>query len=235
MWFPLPDPILADGGWVSVVFLVVMFLGWIMNLLSKQKKLPLPVRGRRRQPLRRAGDDQLQSEIDNFLQEVGGGRPRERVEEVAIEIVADEDRSPRRKRRPQQRPQSLPSEQPPTPMKSTPVESKSGRLSERHMKSSIGSQRLGSGLREHVADHMADDHIDDLVEQDLDHSVGSDWATHGERLGTGAGDVEFAQPAGETTLAQVTSQEIVNLLRNPATIRQAIIISEILSPPKSRR
>ncbi|MCH7870604.1 MAG: hypothetical protein IID33_02785 [Planctomycetes bacterium] len=99
MWFPWPDPILAANGWLSTVILIVMFLGWIMNLLSKQNKPAPPALGRRRQPPRRGGDDQLQSEIDSFLQEVGGEQPRERVDEVAIEIVADEERRPRRERR----------------------------------------------------------------------------------------------------------------------------------------
>jgi hypothetical protein len=229
MGIPWPDPILAAAGWISVVFLVVMLLGAIMNFINKQNK-QAPARGRRRQPPRRGGDDQLQSEIDSFLQEVGGGRPRERVDEVAIEIVPDEERSLRRRQRP--RPQSRPAQQP-----SAPVEPE--QLSERHLTSSIRTRTIGRGLREHVAEYMADDHIDERVEQDMDHSVGSDWATHGEHVATGAGDVEFAPPpAGGTSpygAAPVTTHEIVNLLRNPATIRQAILVSEILSRPKSQR
>ena len=231
MWFPWPDAILAAAGWVSVVFLVVMLLGAIMNLISKQNKPAPAARGRRRQPPRRDGDDQLQSEIDSFLQEVGGGRPRERVDEVAIEIVPDEERSVRRRHRPRPRPQSRPPQQP-----SAPVEREE--LSERHLTSSIRTRTIGRGLREHVAEYMADDHIDERVEQDMDHSVGSDWATHGELVATGAGDVEFAPPPGGAPpggAALVTTDEIVNLLRNPATIRQAILVSEILSPPKFRR
>lgn len=235
MWFHLPNPILAAnlGSWMFVAVIVMMFIGWIMNLVNKQNRPAQAARGRRRQPPRR-GEGRLQSEIDSFLEEVGGRRPQRETEEVPIEIVEEEERRPPR-RPPRRRPKSRPPARPPRPSQEAAASTASPteRLSERHLKSTIGSTKLGEGLRSHLQQYMADDHVDAQVAKDLSHRVGSEWAAHPEREARGGGNIEFASPhAREAALA---ANQIASLLRNPAGVRQAILVSEILSPPKSRR
>ena len=118
-------------GFQVVAMIVMMFIGWIMNLLSK-KNQPAPARRARQREPAGPREDPLQSEIDDFLAEVGGGRRPSPAEPVLIEVVPEESR-----RRPQNRPR---------PKQSRPVEQPAQMLSERHLESYVGSTtELGGG------------------------------------------------------------------------------------------
>jgi len=226
MWFPIPDPILADGigGLGCVVVIVMMFVGWILKLINANKNRPAPAARRQGRRLAREGDGRLQSEIDTFLQEVGGRRRQvepEEFDDLTIELVPEEDQVRRPRRR---RPQSQPPKR-----RSQPVEQVSTPISERHLETTAQSTDLGAGLREHQQEFMQDDHISQEVVEDL-----------GRRTGGGASERQTArQPDVEQTtargMATSMSRGVARMLRDPATVRQAIVISEILSPPKSRR
>ena len=218
----LIQPVLADvnfGGIVCTAAIVIMIVGWILNLINSNKNRPRQAARRAGQRRANAGEDRLQSEIDSFLQEVGGGGRRQEAEELEIEIVPDSEQRqrPRRRRRPTSTPaarKSLPAQTP---------------LSERHLESSLESSQLGSDLREHVSDYMGNDHIAQDVELDQNHTVASDWAS------SGSAQQASAAPAPSGHSSPLSGQNIVQLLRNPASVRQAILVSEVLSPPKSRR
>lgn len=221
MFIAFLQPLLADGfsGFACVAVIVMMFVGWILNTINASKR-QTPAARRRPRPAR-SGDDRLQSEIDSFLQEVGGGKRRPqpshaaRDEDVELEIV-DERESPRR--RPRRRPQSRPAkpERPAAADVSTP-------LSERHLESAVSLQHLGGELQEHV-DHYMQDHSSEAAPRS---ELGSDWTKLSD---ANAGGQAGAQPEGATL-----SGGIADLLRNPVTVQQAILVNEILSPPKSRR
>jgi hypothetical protein len=227
MWFAIPDQVLAIeiGGVGCVAVIVMMFVGWIMNLVNNNKNRPAPAARRRGRRPAQAGGDQLQSEIDSFLQEVGGGRRQVEAEEfddLTIELVPEDEqvRRPRRRRRPQSQPPKR---------RSQPVEQVQTPLSERHLESTVETDDLGAGLREHLQVFKQHDHIADGVVKDL-----------GRRSGGGASERKTARrpDVGPKTVrgtAASMSDGIIKILRDPATVRQAILISEILSPPKSRR
>ncbi|MBT6154825.1 MAG: hypothetical protein HOL01_02115 [Planctomycetaceae bacterium] len=228
MWFQIPEPILAAdiGGLGCVAVIVMMFVGWIMNLVNKNKERPAQAARRQARRPPREGGERLHSEIDNFLQEVGGGRRQadvklEEFDDLEIELVPEEEqvRKPRRRRPQSQSPRR----------KSQPAEQVKTPLSERHLETTAGSSDLGGGLREHQQEFLQQDHISDEVVGDL-----------GRRTGGGAARRKTARrpdvnPEAVRGTAASMSGGIVEILRNPATVRQAILISEILSPPKSRR
>lgn len=89
-------PLLADGigTFISLLFLFIAFIGWVMNLLSgKNQPAPPPGPRPRQQPRR---DRRVQDEIEVFLRDVSQGRtpptrPVEVVEEEepALEIIEE--------------------------------------------------------------------------------------------------------------------------------------------------
>jgi|GEM_PF-1531727 hypothetical protein len=228
MWFQISDPVLAAdiGGLGCVAVIVMMFVGWIMNLVNNNKNRPAQAARRQARRPPREGGERLQSEIDNFLQEVGGGHRQaeaeaEEFDDLTIELVPEEEqvRRPRRKRQQSQPPRR----------KSQPVEQVKTPLSERHLAATAGSTDLGGGLREHQQDFLQHDHISKEVVGELGRRAGGGAA---QRKTARRSDVN--EEAARGTAASM-SGGIVEMLQNPATVRQAILISEILSPPKSRR
>lgn len=90
---------------VTIVILVISFLGWLVNLANERNK-PAP-RPRGPRPQRGARDRRIQNEIDVFLQEVGGKRkPPEEVPEVPIEVVPEEELRRRERQQRRRRPVS---------------------------------------------------------------------------------------------------------------------------------
>ena len=221
MALPLPQPVLADGQLIGfVIFVVVMIMSWIVKVIGGVNQAAPPARGRQPQPPRSRGDG-LQREIDRFLREVGGGRKR--GEEVAIEIVPEQERQrPRQKPRPKTRP---PAAQPPE----TDQHVKPGtNIAQRE---SIVSKNLGAGLREHLQEYM-ENRVEEHAEEHLSHNVEASVFEHlGEFTGGAAeqGDLET------THRSSAAARQIVSLLRDPDGIQQAILINEILSRPLTRR
>ncbi len=217
MAFPLPPQVLADGPSIGfVIVVVVMILSWIMKVIGGVKQAAPPAPGRRPQPPRGRGGG-LQREIDRFLREVGGGRKRS--EEVAIEIVPEQERQrPRQKPRPKNR-----------PLAAQPHENDQHVIPGTNIaqRESIVSKNLGTGLREHLREYM-----DDRVEEHLPHNVEASIAEH---LGKFTGGAAEQGALGTTHRSSAAARKIVSLLRDPGGIRQAILINEILSRPSTRR
>ena len=102
-------------------------------------------------------------------------------------------------------------------------------------------ERLGSGVREHLSEYMAPHRIDQSVQEHMSHS---------RTLGTGVKksvDSHFGRKQKpevkpvipiQVALAAGDSRnrtDVLAMLTNPETVKQAILVNEILSPPKSRR
>lgn len=104
----------------------------------------------------------------------------------------------------------------------------------------VRPQRLGSGVAQHVRQHI---NTKDIVEH-VSH-LGEEVAEADDKLekrihqkfdagmGNLAGDRKSAAPLAPVAQAgTVPPNELLNLLRNPRTLRQAILISEILKRPE---
>lgn len=102
------------------------------------------------------------------------------------------------------------------PASSTEVRSRpkpGQRLHDRHM---VEDRELGHGVNEHVTAHLGADHSKRWIDEDWRPAVTTEAA---ESVRSG----------------QVAADALVRLLRRPEGIRQAMLVHEILSPPKGRR
>jgi hypothetical protein len=228
-------PVLAldIGSLFAVAFLLISFVGWIMNLISAQNPPPQP----NRQPQRpRQRDRKVQTEIETFLQEAMGRRapPQKKESSEGIEII-----EPRPTRRP---PPAVPaggggvtaapaavreSHAPPTAPLVRPGAGIMGR-------ESVVAADMGSNLRSHLQDHMGP-RIGEQVDVHLPHTVTASMTSH---LGEFRADRQASPPAMVLLTPSKTAQgdaPLVAELRTPAGMRKAIVLQEILSKPRALR
>ena len=216
-----------------ILFIVISFAIWIFNLLS-QKKAKGQVDAGPKRPVGPPRDKRVQNEIDVFLKEIGGGRKIQDAQddEIFIEIVPDEERIAAQQRRrvgrtfPQHRslqPQPVTE----TPEAQPPVHQRPGSgIAERK---GPGSTDLGRDVSQHVSEHMREGMVEEHVQQHLDHDVNESVTQH---LGT-----RFQTPETQRRVDRLPQRThaIVELLHNPTGLQQAILLSEVLSPPKGLR
>lgn len=92
-------------------------------------------------------------------------------------------------------------------------------ITDRHVKSSVG-QHVDSYISEHVRKHM-DTQVDDYVKRDISDHV----AAH---IGEGS-------RAEEEATNTASAGEIRGFLKDPRSVKTAMIVNEILSPPRALR
>ncbi len=216
-----------------ILILVISFAIWIFNLINQSKAKGRVDAGPKR-PVGPPRDRRVQNEIDVFLKDIGGGRKIENAQDddIFIEIVPDEERAvtqqQRRVGRSIQRQRSLqPKPVAETPQAQPPIHQRPGSgIDERE---GPGSTDLGGGVRQHVSEHMRDGMVAEHVQQHLTHDVNEGVTQH---LGISRRDLKTQQRV-EQSPPKV--HPIVKLLHNPSGMRQAILLSEVLSPPKGLR
>ena len=192
---------------IYAIIVVIWILSWIVKAI-KGENAAGQAGGQPRQPAR-PRNKRLSDEIDVFLKEVGGAR------------------RPRRRRPPP--PEEVPieivsdTERPPQRRRVKPGEAISRRQGP-------GSQDLGAEVRGHVKEHMAAGRVEQEVARDLGRGVQSSVARH---LGTfrAGRSTESQRPAATSG----TAAQIVQMLRDRDGVRQAVLLSEILSQPKGLR
>lgn len=189
------------GGAIFVVFALISFVSWIANQLNSGK--PKPQARPQNRPAPRAKNPQIQREIDRFLREATGQKPRAEVDVDEIEIVeAPRRRRPPAKRKAGERRRPAVTADSPSSLKRRPGQ----RLSERHLAPAAPSAV--------AADHLT---------QDVAQSVAAHLGVFAAGRGT----------AGRTkNRAEAQAAELVSLLRSPKGIRSAIIMQEILQRPR---
>ncbi len=224
MWIAVPDPVfaIAGGDIIVVIFVVLSILGWLTNIVAGKRKPPPPVRGQQPQRPAPARDDRLSSEIEIFLEQVTGKKRAKPVPRASAPRT-EQQRRPQRKRSQEAPRQAKPrsDEQPRREREQRKPKTADRTLDE--------SKKLGSGVRSHLAEHMEEGLVVQEVEQHLTHDVNQSVREH-----LGAFDVDTST-GGTTRSSSEAVKQVVRMLRNPVTVRQAILISEILSPPKGSR
>ena len=212
----MPLPILADvEGLGVIIFLVVSFISWILNIKNQAEEKRKQKPQRQRQAKAGQGGGKLQSELDAFLKEVQGqqqqnprpqAKPRPRPAPAATKS-RDESR-PKPRPRPQQR-QAKPQ--------------KTRQTAERVQATNPPAPHraeLGAGLSDHVSEYMSNQ-ISESVRDHIDTSdVRSELTT--------AHSVQEQQRTG-------SGNAIVSALRDPKSVRMAMVVNEILQRPKSLR
>jgi hypothetical protein len=208
--WPVPSaPLLAFD--IETAIPIVLFIGWlitwIVKMASGQGQKGPPVANRPRAPAR-PRDDKLQQEIDIFIQEIGGKKPARQPGPSAA------GPKPAPKAAPKAGPAASPVRRGPPPPaapattqppKPTRRVKPGAEIASRQAPVTAG---LGTHVRQHLKDYMADK-VSVQVAEDL-----------------GASQPAASAPAAEP--------KFVELLRSPATQRQAMIVNLNLAPPPAR-
>ncbi len=212
------QPLLAiDGGTVGViVFITISFISWLMNTIQaaqKQQELKKRRQHQQQQPGRvraqQGGKDQLQSEIESFLQEVTGRQQQ-----------AGPPKPPALPR-PQQQPPRAQRPRRPAKPKSPPVRpALTGTPKE--------PAELGASVRQHVAEHLQP-----RLPHEIEQHVQADITQHvGDHIGreTVTDDHVAQRPRADDAAARIRA-----MLADPQGVRRGIIVSEVLNRRKPRR
>lgn len=93
---------------------------------------------------------------------------------------------------------------------------------------------LGAGVREHVSQHIGQ-HVQQHMKNMLDDRVRTDLRTGLQREGDAQRQAASAEQASTAAQSAAVRTGIVDALRSPAGVRQAILVSEILARPRVLR
>lgn len=232
--------ILADiEGFFGIVFFLIAFVGWVINLVNQNQEQKKPPR---RRPPNQAGQRRkkaVQNEIDQFLGQArrnSGQRPATDVDDVEVIAPPSERRAPPRRRRTREevwekQTGAAPSKK---PKPASPSQKPKGRgLASRHLETRE-SQAKKSAEKPRTPKPISS--IAKNVENDLPHAVDASVAAHLSKFTaespTSAGQIGIART---TTNRRTKGSVLGKLLQSKESVRNAVILNEVLSPPKSMR
>ncbi len=227
------DEILA--GLLPLVFFAIWALG---KVLGNRNQPGQPPGGAPQQP--RQAPKKVADEIEAFLRQVTqqrGDQPPQEVEVLEPELLAQE-RPPLRQAPIEVEPVEV--ELVPDRITSVlPSRGKVGAHVERHIGSSSFAEEV-SRLGEEV--DQADERVEERIQAKFDHQVGR--LAHSESTLADAAydrkgeayerDDDNAWKEALAEMPVTAAASVAALLKNPASVRQAIILSEILRPPTGR-
>ncbi len=222
----LPILALDIGAIVTLCIFVLSILGWLVNVIKGEEGAP---KGRPPRPANAGGKD-LRAEIQDFLDELTVTRnPQVRPapkKETDEDIVIIEDEPPRRPVR-AAKPEKPRKKGKPTPAQPIPPSPKASRPVTKLVQQHLPTSRLGAGVQEHVAAHMAEGH----VAAEAQHFIGNRVAEAVQQDLGAATAAKGAVPG----LSVAVLHPALKFIAQPGTLRDAIILSEILQPPRSLR
>ena len=211
-------PLIADIGDVIgiLVFIVIGLLSVVGQIMNKgnegrQKAGPPPGQRPRPQPQPRQQQGPLANEIDQFVRQAAQrraeGRPQPAVQRQDV--------------RPQSAPRRPAAAQP--PVEAVPVELL--QPLDESVRSNVAPQRIGTlGSRRRERDvAQADENLKKHVPGVSNHRVGQLSGAPSENAGESGAIIPPAAAAG-----------VAAMLTDPANIRQAIVLTEILQRPEHR-
>jgi len=221
----IAGPVLfADIGTLIQIGLVLLFIlgPFVARLLMAggQRQRPAQPRGGAGQ-----GGGEIEAEIDDFLRQVGrqrGDRPPGRMENI---------QSPQRRANP-----------PPRYVSGQPVDAEiieaepafESSVSE-HVAEQINTSvfdRRADALGDHVEE--ADDDMASHLHQVFDHEIGGLVDTSLPAAETETGAVQGESAVSQKKATALAAAGIAAMFRSPSSVRQAIILKEILDRPESR-
>ncbi len=210
----------AEGGVVFVIVLIISVISWIVNLVQGNKPNGKP--GNRPRPA-----NQGQSELEKFLQQVVGNKPEPEPEKKRPAPapkpvgVTGRDKKSGKSKPQSQRPAAA--QRPAASSRPAPADRPGARLSQTHLTPTT----VGDGVRSHVSSHLEPRNVDALVKRDVEGAVQRDIGDAVRR--------DIGVDGTLLTVQRAPVHPLIQALRNPQGIRQAIMMSEILNRPKSLR
>lgn len=241
--FMQPTLVLADNdAIVGLIVFLITVVGWVFNLVSNKNQKGPPVANRPRPP-QRPRDEKLQQEINIFVEESGTQSKDAQGKaalgkKVAIPrpvVPAGRAVSGQPAGYPQGRGQATGFGQ----AKRKPAAATSGRPLRKVRPGETIAGRpahvtdtLGAGVKQSLSQHMTD-RVSQEVQQRLapriDENVAADL---GMTMTSGAS--MRAPPLPSAVSETLRADRFAEMLRNPASVRQAIVLNLILSPPLAR-
>lgn len=217
-----------------------VIIGLLFGAISIGAAIVNAISGKKEPPRKNAGgrpkDQRVRQEIDEFLQQQGAGR-KARPVEVQLDDIELVDEPPRRRLSPVVKPTKTPrtpqkavaQPRPKAPQPVTPAPRASALPTQvtRRGESAVGSTDLGLGLREHVQSAMAE-RVAAQSQRNLPH-----LATRVDQMVEA--DLGVFSVSGKTDAARSGSTSLIQMLQNPKTARQAVLMSEIMGRPKALR
>lgn len=212
---------------IGFVFVVFWVIAWLFKLATGQAQKGPPVPNRPRPPVR-PRDEKLQEEIDIFIQEVGPKKAVRRPPTSAARPAMPVRPAPTGQK-PKPQPEKAPASARPAPRRVRPGEE----IATRHMPDT--DQNMGAGVKKHLAQHMAE-RVTQEAAAYLQPKVEQSVAEHLGRPTTGVTQPAPAAPGtGASRPATRSGGGFSELFQNPSSLRQAMVVSLILSPPPGRK
>ena len=233
-----PLPLAAGDGWVGVVvFLVIMIISAVSQMAGNKKPAPRPPAPRPRPPVRPpqagpGGQGQVAQELEDFLRRAAGGRPGPARPQGQAPPQQPPRQQPARPpvRQPQTaRPQpARPGARPPVarPVVAQPVDELEVIESfEEHVGHSVGSLQAQLARREEQEESR----------RAFDHAVGQLDSAEAQKP-QAAAMTSDESPHGDydAPLPSSAAAGFAAMLGSPTSLRQAILLSEIIQRPEHR-
>jgi hypothetical protein len=227
----LPLPPLAAADWPQFVIGLIVIIAYIVKLAVQAGKGAIEISPP--PPPRKPVPSELKKEIDIFLQDVS---PRKTTMES----------NPPRPRKATSRD----SERPAAPKakeakrRSLGQEATDRAAAETRSRHSIpgseienrkkpGRENLGAEIRQHVSQHLDSNSLSQRVQQDLPNRLQQSVTEH---LGEASSRLKAtALPTLSSSTVNASALQLLELLRQPGQVRQAMMVNEILSRPVSLR
>ena len=199
---------------VFLIFGIIALVRWLRRNAdetedAQQTTVNAPERRRR-----------VQSEIDAFLTEVGAGKP------VPPAQTNQQKSEQRRQRRTQQRRQ-------PQQQIASAASQRKAPLERQAQNSPTPERSLGSGINKHVDSYISR-HVAEHIETDVDDFVEAHIVDSVENhLGNRSTELPALTSSG--TKQPTSASEFRKLLKSRSGVRQAILLNEVLTRPRSLR
>jgi hypothetical protein len=221
----------ADFGPILGILFVIISIASALINSAKEKNKPQP--GKQKQKAA------LQQELENFLQEAINPQPEKKqnpdnvefleLEEDDFQVEKPIQQPPQRRKRRQQNSQQSRTQQNRQSKKSvrssTEAQPTRQQVSQRTGTESEAQNRLGGALRDRIEEkHQA------LISSSIQGHLSSNVNKHL----SGSFGFRNQQPKKHASNSEGV-KVIRGLIKDPQSLRQAIILNEILSPPKSLR
>lgn len=228
-----PMPLLAANDWPQLIVGLIVVIGYIVKLaLSASKGLGSQTVPPPAPQSTKTSNRDLQKEIDIFLQDVGPrksspDRPAPPPKPAREPVRPQAQRQKETKRRTLQQGGSADlSREPSRGKHATPG-------SEIDTRKKPGRENLGADVRQHVAQHLDVNSLSRRVEQDVPNRLQLSVKEH---LGEASAKLQAPAIAAATQVSvNPSARQILDLLRQPGQIRQAMIVNEVLLRPLAIR
>lgn len=235
---------LAAGEIVGLIVFIITVISWIFNIISQysqqqqQRQAANSAKARTNPPPRPTGSE-TRREVDDFIQRQRLEKKRKRSQDRSEQNRGGGRPEPARTGN------QRPGGPPPLPAGDEPARRPvGGAISSRHVQMSD----LGAGVRDSVREHLVENSLSKTVDRDMRPQVSASVQSHLGAFTADSGNRSGASPAplgmvtsGTSSAGPATSvsqtpvsaaaQSLVQMFRNPTTLRQSMIVNFVLSKP----